>query len=202
MSLRQPLLLASFNKMNIGTNGKRSEVAIASNLDISIRRMTQNDFAVMSEWLSTKEVLEFYGDVDSPFTVEQIKRKYEPRIKGEIPVSPYIVEFKQIPIGFMQHYKLSGEEQKEFGYPVNLNVDGIDQFIGDPSYFNQGIGTIMVQKFLEHLGRNTDADIVVLDPELSNPRAIRCYEKCGFVKVKQIKGGVSWLMEYKTAVNQ
>lgn len=161
--------------------------------------MNQNDYRVMSEWLSTEEVLRFYGDIDSPFTVEQIKRKYEPRVNGAVPVFPYIVELEHSPIGFMQHYKLGDEVQKEFGYPFNLNVYGIDQFIGIPEYFNQGIGTAMIQKFVGYLYRNTEVQIIILDPELSNARAIRCYEKCGFVKVKKIHNGVSWLMEYRAS---
>jgi aminoglycoside 6'-N-acetyltransferase len=53
----------------------------------------------------------------------------------------------------------------------------------------------MVSKFIDWISRNTDADIVILDPEVTNLRAIRCYEKCGFVKVKKINNGVSLLME-------
>ncbi|WP_142383441.1 acetyltransferase [Bacillus sp. V3-13] len=38
---------------------------------------------------------------------------------------------------------------------------------------------------------------MILDVNVDNKRAIRCYEKCGFVKVKLIQSGASWLMEYK-----
>lgn len=37
---------------------------------------------------------------------------------------------------------------------------------------------------VEYLIEQKQADIVVMDPQTWNERAIRCYEKCGFKKVK------------------
>lgn len=34
---------------------------------ISIRKMKDTDFEVMAKWLSTPEVLEFFGDANSPW---------------------------------------------------------------------------------------------------------------------------------------
>ncbi|WP_308462027.1 GNAT family N-acetyltransferase [Planococcus sp. CP5-4] len=165
-----------------------------------MRKMNEEDFSVMAKWLSMREVLEFFGDVNSPFTIQQVIKKYGPRIDGQVPIHPYIVERNGEPIGFMQHYQLADqlaeEIQLEYGYPLALNVQGIDQFIGNPALFNQGIGTVMVKKFLNHLNA-LSTDRVVLDSAVSNLRAIRCYEKCGFVKVKRINSGGNWLMEYR-----
>ncbi|MFJ6210548.1 GNAT family N-acetyltransferase [Lysinibacillus sp. NPDC092081] len=165
--------------------------------NLSIRNMTDNDYDLMAKWLSTKEVLEFYGDINSPFTKEQVRKKYEPRVHGEIPVFPFIVELDGSPIGFMQYYKLQEEEQKELGYLNNQVIFGIDQFIGIPKLYNKGYGTIMVSKFIELIMNITDAEIIILDPEISNERAIRCYEKCGFSKVKKINNESALLMELK-----
>ncbi len=159
--------------------------------------MTDNDYGLMAKWLSTKEVLEYYGDINSPFTIEKVKEKYEPRVRGDSPVFPFIVELDNTPIGFMQHYKLQVEDQKEFGYIEHLMIYGIDQFIGIPKLFNKGYGTIMVSKFIDFIIKNTDADVIILDPEISNERAIRCYEKCGFSKVKKINNENCYLMELK-----
>jgi len=161
--------------------------------------MRHTDFEMMAHWLSTIEVLEFYGDVDSPFTLQQVEDKYGPRINGDVPVTPYIAELGESPIGFLQHYSLSKEKKKEFGYPVKLTIYGIDQFIGYPSLFNQGLGTVMVKKFVDYISQHKRADGIILDPEVTNTRAIRCYEKCGFTKVGKIYEGVNWLMEYRVS---
>ncbi|MEY9979749.1 GNAT family N-acetyltransferase [Lysinibacillus sp. RC79] len=97
----------------------------------------------------------------------------------------------------MQYYKLQEEEQKELGYLNNQVILGIDQFIGIPKLYNKGYGTIMVSKFIELIINITDAEIIILDPEVSNERAIRCYEKCGFSKVKKINNESALLMELK-----
>lgn len=164
---------------------------------ITIRKMSHSDCNIMAKWLSTPEVLEFYGDVNAPFTLEQVQRKYGPRITGDVPVYPYIVELDRTAIGFIQYYRLTGEAYEEFGYHATENVYGIDQFIGATQYFNQGIGTAMIQKFLAGLFEKAEADVIVLDPDVSNARAIRCYEKCGFVKVKKVNDGTGWLMEVR-----
>ncbi|EIM08122.1 N-acetyltransferase GCN5 [Planococcus antarcticus DSM 14505] len=160
--------------------------------------MTHNDYEIIAQWLSEHEVLKFYGDVNFPFTLEQVQRKYEPRINGDVSVHPFIVELDKTPIGFLQCYKLTEETKETFGYPENQNVYGIDQFIGDPQYFNKGIGTVMITKFLNGPYLKSEVDVVTLDPDISNKRAIRCYEKCGFVKVKKVNEGASWLMALKT----
>ncbi|GIN74911.1 N-acetyltransferase [Bacillus sp. J14TS2] len=165
--------------------------------DVSIRKMKHTDFQLMAQWLSTKEVLEFYGDVNAPFTLQQVKDKYEPRVNGAIPIIPYIVELDNMPIGFIQQYKLSKEEQEKLDYPAHFNIYGMDQFIGIPSLYNKGIGAIMVRLMLDYIAHHTDAEIILLDPAVSNIRAIRCYEKCGFMKVKKINDEANWLMEYR-----
>jgi len=67
-------------------------------------------------------------------------------------------------------------------------------FIGEPTLFGKGYGTQMLIKFVIDLFETTDAEIIILDPEITNERAIRCYEKCGFVKVKKINHKTCWLM--------
>ncbi|MFJ5766846.1 GNAT family N-acetyltransferase [Lysinibacillus sp. NPDC093210] len=162
---------------------------------INIRKMTVNDYGLMTKWLRTKEVLEFYGDINSPYTIEEVRKKYEPRIRGECTVSPFIVELDDLAIGYMQHYPIQVHEQKDFGYLENQVIYGIDQFIGNPNLFNKGYGTTMVSKFIDFIIKTTDVEIIILDPEISNERAIRCYEKCGFSKVKIINNENNYLME-------
>lgn len=165
--------------------------------NVSIRKMTHDDYQVMSEWLSTKEVLEFYGDIHSPFTLEEVKRKYEPRVIGDHHVHPYIIDLENKPIGYMQHYYHDDKSKEEFGYSPSQHVIGIDQFIGVPSLFNKGYGTQIVRKFVDYICLNMQVDVIVLDPEITNTRAIRCYEKCGFREVKSINSNQNVLMEIK-----
>lgn len=157
--------------------------------------MSRGDLGLMAKWLNTKEVLEFFGDPDAPPSARQVQEKYGPRIDGMSAVEPYIAETESKPFAFMQCYRLTDEDYKSYGYSVEETVYGIDQFIGEPELLGKGYGTRMVTEFLSFIFNERGADAVTVDPELTNPRAIRCYEKCGFQKVKQIDGERKWLME-------
>lgn len=162
---------------------------------MKIRKMIHEDLELMTEWLNTKEILEFFGDPAAPPSAKQVQKKYAPRIEGAIAVEPYIAETDGRPFAFLQCYRLRNKDYASYGYSIEETVYGIDQFIGEPALFNKGYGTQLVTEFVQFIFQEKQADAIVLDPELSNPRAIRCYEKCGFRKVKKIEDGQKWLME-------
>lgn len=60
----------------------------------------------------------------------------------------------------------------------------MDQFIGETDYWNKGIGTLLIHTMVNYLATQKSAARIIMDPQASNKRAIRCYEKCGFEKVK------------------
>jgi aminoglycoside 6'-N-acetyltransferase len=80
----------------------------------------------------------------------------------------------------------------------------MDLFIGKPTYWNRGLGTTYVQLATHYLLMACAATHITLDPRVENLRAIRCYEKCGFRKIKvllhhELHEGAycdSWLMVY------
>jgi aminoglycoside 6'-N-acetyltransferase len=163
--------------------------------------MAEDDYQVMVKWLSTPEVLEFYGGINNPLSLKDIIKKYKPRVEGTVPIIPFIVELDKRPIGYMQTYKLSVNEIENLSYSSNDVIYGMDQFIGDPHFFGKGYGTIMVQSLIEMIVQQQHVDIIALDPEVKNSRAIRCYEKCGFQKVRKIRNDLCWLMEYRIIEN-
>lgn len=162
---------------------------------MKIRKMVHEDLELMTKWLNTKEILEFFGHPSAPPSARQVQEKYGPRIDGAIAVEPYIAETDGRPFAFLQGYRIANADYANYGYAMDETIYGIDQFIGEPALFNKGYGTRLVTEFLRFIFQEKQADAIVLDPELSNPRAIRCYEKCGFRKVKKIEGNKKWLME-------
>jgi aminoglycoside 6'-N-acetyltransferase len=153
---------------------------------ILIRKMAEADFPLMAKWLSNPLVLQFYGDINSPFSLEMVVNKYGPRVEGIVPIRPLIVELNEIPIGYMQKYRITEEDRLQYGYPPHLMIYGIDQFIGETELLGKGFGTSMVKMLVGMIKKEERADVVVLDPEMSNLRAIRCYEKAGFKVVKPL----------------
>ena len=170
---------------------------------IRIRTLTDDDFPLMYKWLTDDRVLEFYDGRDTKYTMETLIQHYKEEWKDEY--YQVIIEYDNVPIGYGQIFKMYDELYVEYKYPQSDKiVYGIDQFIGEPEYWNKGIGTEYIKIILEFLRTLRKADAVVLDPHKSNPRAIRCYEKAGFKIIKELpahelhegKKEDCYLMEY------
>ena len=81
----------------------------------------------------------------------------------------------------------------------------MDQFIGEPDYWNKGIGTKYMKMVFEFLKKARKADAVILDPHQDNKRALRMYEKAGFRIIRDLpkhelhegKKRDCYLMEYR-----
>lgn len=55
----------------------------------------------------------------------------------------------------------------------------------NPKYLNRGFGTIAISQLLTHVFNDMTLKVVKLDVASFNARAIRSYEKCGFIKVSE-----------------
>ncbi|MFC4664262.1 MULTISPECIES: GNAT family N-acetyltransferase [Oceanobacillus] len=81
----------------------------------------------------------------------------------------------------------------------------MDQFIGETQYWDRGIGSLLIKSMVAYLINKKRINKVVMDPQAWNKRAIRCYEKSGFKKIKllpchELHEGEyrdCWLMEYR-----
>ncbi len=169
---------------------------------LRVRTLEAADVQNLCRWLSDPAVLEFYEGRDRPLDPETARREY--LAKPGDPVTGCIVEWDGKPIGYVQFYPLDGAEKTAFGYSSAECVVGMDQFIGEPAYWNQGIGTRLVTAMVEYLRTVQGASRVVVDPHTDNTRAIRCYEKSGFRKAKILpqhemhegRRRDCWLMEF------
>ncbi len=50
-------------------------------------------------------------------------------------------------------------------------------------FLGRGLAHVMIQKFI--LDKISHADYFIIDPEQNNSKAVRVYEKAGFVKVDE-----------------
>lgn len=173
---------------------------ILENGKLKVRQLEKEDDVLLAKWLSDPRVLEFYEGRDNPFDLEKVNEKfYAPEDEAE----KCIVEYDGVAIGYIQFYLLDEETKKEYGYS-DETVYGTDQFIGEVAYWNKGIGTLLVTSIIKFLIEQKHADRIVMDPQAQNTRAIHCYEKCGFKKVKLLPAQElhegeyrdCWLIEY------
>lgn len=168
---------------------------------VAVRPLANSDAEFLLKWLTDSRVLEWYEGRDQVFTPARVQEDFY----DDSPERRCIIEFHSRPVGYVQVYPLDEEGQKEYGcsHP-DRRVFAMDQFLGEPDCWSQGIGRAFISMLLEYLVREERAEAVVLDPHVNNPRAIRCYEACGFQKIGFLpahelhegKMEDCWLMEY------
>ena len=167
--------------------------------NIVIRKMKdeESDYKLLTKWLSDEHILEFYQGRDNPSNINQIIEKYGPRTKEDSRVTPCIIEFSGEAIGYIQYYTIDKDEMVEYGYEDNEAIYAMDLFIGEIGFQNKGIGEKVIKSLVSYLKIKKCADRIVIDPRIVNKRAIRCYEKCGFIEKKvlerhELHEGVHW----------
>jgi len=151
---------------------------------ITVRPITETDQQLLADWLSNPELLQYYEGRDRPHDLEMVREHFY----QEGDETRCIVEYEGQAIGYIQYYPLEEDSRREYGY---TDADGIiygtDQFIGDPDYWNRGIGKKLVSSMRDYLFGQCSADKVVMDPQAWNVRALACYEQCGFIRKKLLQ---------------
>ncbi|WP_308862204.1 GNAT family N-acetyltransferase [Paenibacillus radicis (ex Xue et al. 2023)] len=171
---------------------------------LTVRRLTRFDASMLHKWLNDPEVLRYYGGRDRAHTPEMVQEHFYPE---EDQLYRCILEYEGQPIGYIQFYLLEAEGLNYFGLDESegTRIFGTDQFIGEPTYWNRGIGKQLMSSMLRYLEEEHQASRVVMDPQAWNERAIACYEKSGFRKVKLLpeqewhegEKRDCWLMEWR-----
>ena len=173
---------------------------------LHVRVLKEEDKYLLAKWLSDPKILQYYEGRDNPFDVKKVEEKF---FEEGDDATRCLIEFDGEPIGYIQFYEVDEEERLTYGYADSVKlIYGMDQFIGVSGYWNKGIGTLLVRLVVKYLVEKRGVDCIVMDPQTWNERAIRCYEKCGFEKVKLLPANEwhegeyrdCWLVEYRKGV--
>ncbi len=168
---------------------------------LSIRPLAAGDGPHLYRWLNDPTVLTYYDGRDTPADWDYIEHHYM-RKTGH-PVQGCMVEWHNKPAGFLQVYPLDFKDVERFGFPAYEYSVGMDMFLGETSLWGHGLGTQLTRWASDTLLNYWGAHRVILDPRISNARAVHVYQKCGFVILTRLicheyHEGVwedCWLME-------
>ena len=168
---------------------------------LHVRKLEDHDKHFLVKWLSDTEILKYYEGRDIVFDQKKVAKEFIHKRDGTVRC---LVLFAGNPIGYFQYYPLGEKDMQEWYNGESGMYYGMDQFIGEPVYWNRGIGTLLIRSACVFLTEQLHADKIAMDPQSWNTRAIKTYEKCGFKKVKLLpkhemhEGEYKdcWLMEY------
>jgi aminoglycoside 6'-N-acetyltransferase len=149
--------------------------------------LQEKDLPLLYRWFQEPIINRWYARAKY-WSLDEIKKKYEPRVLGKQDIPSFVVYKNETPIGFIQYYRF------ESGFPEGIKdhynllfkhyerdaLAGIDLFIADADMRGKGLGVKLIQQFIEEF--LSELSVVVVDPEINNTGALRCYEKAGFIR--------------------
>lgn len=153
---------------------------------VTLRLMTEPDIPLLHEWLQRPHVVEWWGGADERPTLAQTWAKYLPRVMAEERVTPCIAMLHGRAIAYAQSYVAIGCGGGWWEEETDPGVRGIDLFLSEDTHLGRGLGTQVVTALVKLLFRDPTVTRIQTDPDPTNMRAIRCYEKSGFRRVKTI----------------
>ncbi len=138
---------------------------------VRLRGYEKSDLDALIRWFSDEEVTEFLGPMETPMTRAHQERMIERVTAANSPEKAFVIEtLEGLPIG---DCGLRG-----FNW-INRYAE-LFITIGEKSYWGRGYGADAVRLLLRLAFDKLNLHSVWLTTLVTNERAIRCYEKCGF----------------------
>lgn len=155
--------------------------------------VTEDDVPLLHDWVNRPHVAEWW---DRPLTLEQAREEFLPDVpeRGD---HRFIARIDGRPVAYIQTYMAIDQGHGWWAGQHDEGLRGIDQFIGEAEALDRGLGTALVRQFVEWLFADRAVSCVQVDPNPANGRAIRCYEKAGFIRERLIEtpDGLALLMK-------
>jgi RimJ/RimL family protein N-acetyltransferase len=154
--------------------------------NMSFTPVTREHQAIILSWLKEDHVKEFYYGDGLKNTLENLEL-YCKGIKrnGRYFFDLWIAHLEDKPFGFLMTSPLEPREgaDKNSWYVEGDLTIALDILIGPKDFLGKGLSHVMIQHFI--LDKFSHVDTVIIDPEVSNPKAIHVYEKAGFEKLEE-----------------
>ena len=138
---------------------------------VRLRPVEERDLPHFVEWLADWHVRRWLAEMESPPTLEEERQWYDRR-RSDPDAVMWAIETLE--------GRLAGNVELRL-QPVRRKAElGIS--IHDKTLWSQGLGTDAVRQVLRYAFKELGLNRVELTTDEENTRAIRCYEKCGFVR--------------------
>ena len=152
---------------------------------IIFRAITERDLATMKRWLEDPDVSPWYAEDSTE--LDDLREHYREEIAGTGTTRAFIIQHDGTDIGYIQSYRIDDEPAYARQLQVEQGAVGIDLYIGEQSHRNRGMGSRVLEAFLRQIVfGEMDAKLAIIAPDPKNVRAVRSYEKAGFVGEKTV----------------
>ena len=136
-----------------------------------VRALAGDDVPLLARWRADERIETWW---EGPTDEAGVRAKYVGNAE-RAHITHAVAERDGVPVGYVQWYA-APEVGGVGAWAVDVHVD--------PDLIGSGVGSRLVRLVARHL-RATVAERVVIDPAPHNARAIRAYEKAGFVALRE-----------------
>jgi len=144
-------------------------------------------YALLGAWLAAPHMREWWGDPDEELGF------IRDMVEGRDTTRPFLIMLDGEPVGYIQYWFVGHHQNEEWikDHPwlaaLPSETVGIDLSIGDAARLSQGIGSAALHEFVTKL-RVEGHHTIIIDPDPANVRAVRAYEKTGFLPIPELLG--------------
>ena len=151
--------------------------------EIAFRALSVDDMQSMFLWLLRPHVAKWYAPAPTSFA--EVVAKYGPRTLPGSTVRAFIVVVDGKDVGYIQSYPLSLFPDYAGRLGCDVDVSGIDLFIGDELFLGWGLGARAIRRFVdEAVFAQPGVEACIAGPAEGNTASIRAFEKAGFRRWK------------------
>ena len=167
-------------------------------MPINFKPVTARDLPLIRSWMELPHWREWWGE-------PEVELGYiKDMLDGRDPTQPFLFLNDGNPIGYIQYWRIEDAKVPPWNKQSPWVMDfpdgtiGVDLSIGPADQLSKGLGTVALSTFVEKLFGDGFTKIII-DPDVENKRAIRAYEKSGFlpITVADEQDGSVILMEWK-----
>lgn len=154
-------------------------------MDISFRRLTDDDLPLLHRWLNEPGVVLWWegDDVSWDGVLAEYGSAADPRTHHHLAIS------EGEPVAWIQVWPLHDyvEEEAEARAWVDAGLDpattaGIDYLVGEPNHRGHGLGSQMIRQFVDEVvfAAGSPFTAVAADPVVANDASWRALARAGF----------------------
>ncbi|MEV6979945.1 GNAT family N-acetyltransferase [Sphaerisporangium sp. NPDC051017] len=154
---------------------------------ITWRRLTEQDFPLLREWLERPHVARWWHHETTP---EAVARDFGPAARGEEPSEDLLIFLDGRPLGLVQRCRYADHPEYVAELtpvvPVPEGAMCVDYLIGDPEQVGRGLGPLMIRAVVESTWTEyPDASCVLVPVSAANRASWRALEKAGLRRVAE-----------------
>lgn len=164
---------------------------------ITFRRATAGDLPMLHDWMQRPHWLEWWGEPEEELGYVR------DMIEGRDTTEPYVVSVGDNAVGYIQMWRIADNlvepwlTKASWMTALPDRAIGVDISLADGAALSRGLGSTVLTQFVADL-RKRGFDYIIIDPDPENLRAVRAYQKAGFVPVPELVGceGGSLIMQH------